>query len=192
MTSCKVSDGSDESSQDNERSHIYDQPDAVTSYGQPDLATSYSQPDFATSLNEKEFSIYRRIPGNDALNVPRCVANDTLCDLCLFFVASSLSKQHEDDVSSISVYGYYSSSRALRNSARTGCKLYVTILESLPLVYYDRMVLVQSDRSQTGVAKFIDALSITIQYYFGLLQQNRFAFKITPLGDLLQKLVTVS
>jgi hypothetical protein len=136
MTSCQVSDGSDEPSQDNARAY------------------TDSQPDLTTTLDKREFSLRRRIPGNDALNAPYyCVLNDTLCDLCSFFVASSLSKQHKDDTSSMLVYNHYSSLRALRNSARTGCELCLKILESSHSEEYDRMVLAQSaqsDRSQTG------------------------------------------
>lgn len=168
MTSSEVFVGSEESSQSNKDVHSDIQTDPTAAWG------------------EREFVLRRTIPGHDTLNTSYYILNDTLCDLCSSYIASCLGKQHQGHGKSVPVSKHYSSLRALKISARTGCELCFKILESSSLVEYDRMGLVQSNRSRDGVSCYNDGHVFIPTYHFEGLRNDRFAFRIYPLGKLFQ------
>ena len=104
------------------------------------------------------FPISCRIPGNDTSNVAECIIKDSICDLCLHFIASSLCKQNYEYSDSRwqfrgslidftwhqrAIFLHYSSLRMLETSARTGCELCSKMLELSNSSDNDRMVLGQ-------------------------------------------------
>ncbi|KAH8670377.1 heterokaryon incompatibility protein-domain-containing protein [Tricladium varicosporioides] len=143
-------------------------------------------------INERKFLINYRIPGNDASQVPQCVIDDSICDLCLHFIGSSLNRQSYTYPNSRwdargtwfdslwhtrMVFRHYSSSRTLVKSASAGCGLCSKVVELSASMDDDVMVL--------GGKSIVNKLPSDYQ-----LPRDGVQFSIFPVGQFLKGLDT--
>jgi hypothetical protein len=144
------------------------------------------QAEDAIPSSERKFPLNSRIPGNDALNAPDCIVNDSLCDLCFLFIKTLLSERiygHRGSrlawkqcspTTSWLVFRHYTSFRMLKDSAKAGCELCSKMLESSQLEEDDQMVFACSGRSwYTGDIGL-----------YGEEERHWFTFSILPLRSL--------
>jgi hypothetical protein len=117
-------------------------------------------------INKRKFLLNCKIPGNDANRIPQCIIDDSICDLCLHFIGSSLNEQNYGYLDSRwklrathsgslwyskKVFHHYSSSRTLKKSAGAGCKLCFKIFKFSASIDDDLMVLGEILISDTPV-----------------------------------------
>ena len=148
-----------------------------------------SSPGSSTILQADNFRLSRRFPitrsllGKDGLRPTECVISDSICDLCLQFVKSSLCDQKLEFSGSRwvfqcfgeygeeyrLVFNHYSLLRALKQSAKSGCPLCQTISRSPNFTGSEPMIL--CGRAQDGRGS-----------KFGHLPQDFSSFSIRPQG----------
>ena len=153
-----------------------------------DGSTASDDTSIESLINRRKFLLNCQIPGNDANQAPQCIIDDSICDLCLHFIGSSLNKQNytyqnsrwKERTTSFDskwydrkVFHHYSSSRTLKNSAGAGCKLCYKIIEFSASIDDDLMVL----GGELSLRRLNDQIP-----------RDGFQFSICPLGQFLKGL----
>ena len=137
---------------------------------------------------KRRFHLNCIIPGNDGLEAPECIIKDTICDLCLQFIASSLCLQTYtypktrwelrspsigDPVARV-LFRHYSSLRMSEKSAKAGCEL------------CSRMLNVESSASMTAdqIALWIPASGAANSQELSQMPKDASVFSVFPFRQL--------